>query len=112
MGCIAIGIIITICVAAVVCAVVGFAMFKAGEEHRKKVSEALLGSAEEQAKSIVSEAEKAAASKKRELKLEAKEEIQKLRADLDKEVKERRNELNRQERRLNQKEETLSLIHI
>ena len=107
MGCIAIGIIITICVAAVVCAVVGFAMFKAGEEHRKKVSEALLGSAEEQAKSIVSEAEKAAASKKRELKLEAKEEIQKLRADLDKEVKERRNELNRQERRLNQKEETL-----
>ncbi len=107
MGCIAIGIIITICVAVVVCAVVGFAMFKAGEEHRKKVSEALLGSAEEQAKSIVSEAEKAAASKKREAKLEAKEEIQKLRADLDKEVKDRRNELNRQERRLNQKEETL-----
>lgn len=107
MGCIAIGIIITICVAVVVCAVVGFAAFKAGEEHRKRVSEALLGSAEEQAKSIVSEAEKTAASKKRELKLEAKEEIQKLRADLDKEVKERRNELSRQERRLNQKEETL-----
>lgn len=107
MGCIAIGIIITICVAVVVCAVVGFAAFKAGEKHRKRVSEALLGSAEEQAKSIVSEAEKTAASKKRELKLEAKEEIQKLRADLDKEVKERRNELSRQERRLNQKEETL-----
>ena len=89
------------------CAVVGFVGFKAGEEHRKKTSEALLGSAEEQAKSILSEAERSAASKKRELTLEAKEEIQKLRADFDKEVKERRNDLNRQERRLNQKEETL-----
>ena len=107
MGCIAIEIIITICAALVACAVVGFVGFKAGEEHRKKTSEALLGSAEEQAKSILSEAERSAASKKRELTLEAKEEIQKLRADFDKEVKERRNDLNRQERRLNQKEETL-----
>lgn len=107
MGCIAIEIIITICAALVACVVVGFVAFKAGEEHRKKTSEALLGSAEEQAKSILSEAERSAASKKRELTLEAKEEIQKLRADFDKEVKERRNDLNRQERRLNQKEETL-----
>ena len=107
MGCIAIGIIITICVAVVVCVVVGFVAFKAGEDHRKKTSEALLGRAEEQAKSIVSEAEKLAASKKRELTLEAKEEIQKLKAECDKEIKERRNELSRQERRLNQKEETL-----
>lgn len=107
MGCITIGIIITICVAVVVCAVVGFVAFKAGEDHRKKTSEALLGRAEEQAKSIVSEAEKLAASKKRELTLEAKEEIQKLKAECDKEIKERRNELSRQERRLNQKEETL-----
>lgn len=107
MGCIAIEIIITICAALVACAVVGFVGFKAGEEHRKKTSEELLGSAEEQAKSILSEAERSAASKKRELTLEAKEEIQKLRADFDKEVKERRNDLNRQERRLNQKEETL-----
>lgn len=100
-------IIITILVALVVCVVVGFTAFKAGEEHRKKISEAILGSAEEQAKSIVSEAEKSAASKKRELTLEAKEDIQRLRADFDKEVKERRNELNRQERRITQKEETL-----
>ncbi len=107
MGCIAIEIIITICAALVACVVVGFVAFKAGGEHRKKTSEALLGSAEEQAKSILSEAERLAASKKRELTLEAKEEIQKLRADFDKEVKERRNDLNRQERRLNQKEETL-----
>ena len=107
MGCIAIEIIITICVAVLVCVGVGLGSFKAGEDHRKKTSEALLGSAEEKAKSIVSDAQKSAASKKRELTLEAKEEIQKLRADFDKEVKERRNELNRQERRLNQKEETL-----
>lgn len=107
MGCIAIEIIITICVAVLVCVGVGLGSFKAGEDHRKKTSEALLGSAEEKAKSIVSDAQKSAASKKRELTLEAKEEIQKLRADFDKEVKERRNELNRQERSLNQKEETL-----
>ena len=65
------------------------------------------GSAEEKAKSIVKDAEKAADAKKRELLLEAKEENQKLRADFDAEVKERRNELNRQEHRINQKEENL-----
>ncbi len=108
MGCIDItAIIITICVAVVACAAVGFAAFRAGEEHRKKAAETLLGSAEEQAKSIVSDAERAAEAKKRERVLEAKEEIQKLRSDLDKETKERRNELSRQERRINQKEETL-----
>ena len=67
----------------------------------------MFGSAEEKAKSIISDAEKAGKDKQRELLLEAKEENQKLRSDFDHEVKERRNELNRQERRLNQKEETL-----
>ena len=106
-GVFAIGIIITVVIALVVCAAVGVAAFKVGENHRKKISEALLGSAEEQAKAILSDAERSAASKKRELTLEAKEEIQKLRADFDKEVKERRSELNRQERRNSQKEEAL-----
>ena len=106
-GVFAIELIITIVIALVVCAAVGFLAFKAGGEHRKKISEAVLGSAEEQAKAILSDAEKVAASKKRELTLEAKEEIQKLRADFDKEVKERRGELNRQERRNSQKEEAL-----
>lgn len=78
-----------------------------GIAHRKKIAESVLGSAEEQAKSIVAEAHKTADAKKRELLLEAKEENQRLRADFDKEVKERRNELSRQERRNNQKEENL-----
>ena len=106
-GVFAIELIITIVIALVVCVAVGFLAFKAGGEHRKKISETVLGSAEEQAKAILSDAEKVAASKKRELTLEAKEEIQKLRADFDKEVKERRGELNRQERRNSQKEEAL-----
>ena len=78
-----------------------------GIKRRMKTAEALFGSAEERAKTIVSDAQKAGDAKKRELMLEAKEENQKLRADFDKEVKERRNELNRQERRINQKEENL-----
>ncbi|MDD6482992.1 MAG: ribonuclease Y [Clostridiales bacterium] len=107
MGCITITTWIVVIIAAVVCAAVGVLSFKAGENHRIKTAEALFGSAEEKAKSIVSDAESKAATKKREMTLEAKESIQKLRQDFDKEVKERRNELNRQERRLNQKEETL-----
>ena len=78
-----------------------------GISRRKKTAEALFGSAEEKAKTIVEDAKKAADAKKRELMLEAKEENQKLRADFDKEVKERRGELSRQERRINQKEENL-----
>ncbi len=100
-------IIITIIIALVICAATGFVSFKAGENHRKKIAEALVGGAEEQAKTIIAGAEKAAASKKRELTVEAKEEIQRLRADFDKEMKERRGEINRQERRIAQKEENL-----
>ena len=99
--------IIIVAAAAVVCVVCGIVCFNAGIAHRKKTAEALFGGAEEKAKSIISDAEKAGKDKKRELLLEAKEENQKLRSDFDHEVKERRNELNRQERRLNQKEETL-----
>jgi ribonuclease Y len=106
-GCINIIIYIIIAAAVILCAVCGIISFNAGISHRKKTAEAAFGSAEEKAKSIVSEAEKAARAKKRELMLEAKEENQKLRSDFDVEVKERRNELSRQERRLNQKEETL-----
>lgn len=100
-------IIITILIAVIVCVAASVISYSQGIAYRKKTAEAVLGSAEEQAKSIIAEAEKAAVSKKRELMLEAKEENQRLRAEADKEIKERRSELSRQERRLDQKESNL-----
>lgn len=81
--------------------------FKKGIEHRRKVAEEAIGSAEEEAKRIVQEAERQAEGKKREYLLLAKEEIHKSKVNLEKEVRERRNELARQERRLIQKEEAI-----
>lgn len=101
------GIIITIIIAVIVCAAASFISYNQGIAHRKKTAEAVLGSAEEQAKSIIAEAEKNAEAKKRELMVEAKEENQKLRAEFDKEIKERRSEISRQERRIDQKESNL-----
>ncbi|HHV59937.1 MAG TPA: ribonuclease Y [Clostridiaceae bacterium] len=78
-----------------------------GIEHRKKVAEAEIGSAEEEAKRILVEAQKVAENKKREVLLQAKEEIHKSRIELEREIRDRRNEIQRLERRLVQKEETL-----
>ncbi len=89
---------------AVVAAIV---FFKVGINYRKKIAEAEIGGAEEEAKRIVADAKKAAEGKKREALVEAKEEIHKNRVEYEKEVRERRNELNRQERRIQQKEEAL-----
>lgn len=97
----AIGLIVA---AAVVFGVVGFII---GGVHRRRVAEAAIGSATEEANRIVSEAVNQAESKKKEAILEAKDEIHKQRNELDKEIRERRNEVQRQERRLIQKEETL-----
>lgn len=88
----------------IVFAVVAFLL---GISYRKKIAEAEIGGAEEQAKKIVNDALKSAESKKREIMLEAKEENHNLRTELEKETKERRAELQRQERRIQQKEETL-----
>ena len=81
--------------------------FFAGITYRKKIAEAEIGGAEQQAKNIVNEAIKNAENKKREILLEAKEENHSLKAELDKEIKERRAEVQRQERRNQQKEESL-----
>ena len=75
--------------------------------YRKKVGEAEISSAEEEAKRILNDAIKSAESKKREALVEAKEEIHKSRAEYEREVKERRAELSKQEHRLQQKEEHL-----
>ena len=93
---------------AVVCAVgCGIAAFFIGVSYRRKVAEAELGSAEEEAKRILNEALKTAETKKKEALIEAKDEIFQQKADAERELKERRSEVQRQERRVTQKEETL-----
>ena len=87
--------------------IAGIVAFKAGVTDNRKISEAEIGSAEDEAKRIVDEALKDAESKKKEALLEAKEEIHRNRSDFDREVKERRSEISRQENRLHQKEATL-----
>ncbi|MBR4894898.1 MAG: ribonuclease Y [Clostridia bacterium] len=88
----------------IVCAAAGFA---GGIAYRRKVAEAEIGSAEEQAKRILEDGIKAADTKKKEALLEAKEEILQTKNEFELELKERRTELTRQERRVQTKEETL-----
>ena len=95
-------VIIVACV--VVAAAAGIA---AGIVYRKKVAEATIGSAQQEATRIVNDAVSKAESKKKEAILEAKDEIHRQRNELEKELRERRSEVQRQERRLSQKEESL-----
>lgn len=95
-------VIIVACV--VVAAAAGIAV---GIVYRKKVSEATIGSAQQEATRIVNDAVSKAESKKKEAILEAKDEIHRQRNELEKELRERRSEVQRQERRLSQKEESL-----
>ncbi len=74
---------------------------------RKKISEAKIGSAEDQAKKLVEEGEKTAETLKKEALIEAKEKILRDKAESEKEIKERRNEVTRLERRAVAREETL-----
>ena len=94
--------IIVACV--VVAAAAGIAV---GIVYRKKVAEATIGSAQQEATRIVNDAVSKAESKKKEAILEAKDEIHRQRNELEKELRERRSEVQRQERRLSQKEESL-----
>ncbi|MCL2699438.1 MAG: ribonuclease Y [Defluviitaleaceae bacterium] len=87
--------------------VAGIAAFFAGIQYRKKIAEAVIGSAEAEAMNISEEARRLGEAKKKELLLEAKEESLKLKNEAEKEAKERRGELQRQEKRLVQKEESL-----
>ena len=95
-------VIIVACV--VVAAAAGIAV---GIVYRKKVAEATIGSAQQEATRIVNDAVSKAESKKKEAILEAKDEIHRQRNELEKELRERRGEVQRQERRLSQKEESL-----
>ncbi|MGN1162185.1 MAG: ribonuclease Y [Candidatus Fimenecus sp.] len=98
---------VTVVIAVVSAVVFGALGFVLGGIHRKRVAEAEIGSANEEALRIVNQAVQTAESKKKEAILEAKDEIHKLRNEADKELRERRAEVQRQERRLIQKEESL-----
>lgn len=88
-------------------AVSGVVAFFMGINHRKKIAEAEIGSAEAEAQRIVNNAYKEAEAKKKESILEAKDEIHRLRDKSEKEVNDRRREVQRQERRIQSKEETI-----
>ena len=89
---------------AVVAFVLGFVF---GGIRRKKKAEAIIGSAETEAKRILNDAYKSAEAKKKEAVLEAKDEIHNMRSEAEKELRERRGEVKQQEHRLVQKEESL-----
>lgn len=96
----------------VICVIVAFLVgaviaFFLGVEYRRKSAEAVLGSAEEEAKRLISDAIKSSESKKKEAIVEAKDEIYKLKQEAEKELKERRSEVSRLERRIQQKEESV-----
>ena len=74
---------------------------------RRKISEAKIGSAEEQAMQIVNEAMKTAETRKKEALLEAKEEIIRQKNETEAELKDRRREVTHQEHRIAQKEEAI-----
>lgn len=79
-----------------------------GYEERKKVAEAAISSAEEEARRIVDEAKKKAESKRKEIVLKGKEEVYALKSDNEKEMRDRRSEMNKQEKRVQQREEHLN----
>ena len=88
-------------------AVFGIAGFIIGGKHRKKVAEAAIGSATDEATRILNAALTQAEQKKKEAILEAKDEIHRQRTETERELRERRGEVQRQERRIIQKEESL-----
>ena len=98
---------VAIVIAVVSAVVFGALGFVIGGVYRKKVAEAKIGSANEEALRIVNQAVQTAENKKKEAILEAKDEIHKLRNEADKELRDRRAEVQRQERRIVQKEENL-----
>ena len=95
----------------VLCALIfGVIGFVFGGEHRRKTSEKEIGSATQQATKIINNALNEAEATKKARLVEAKDEIHKLRHDADKEIRERRTEVQKQENRLNQREEYLDKI--
>jgi ribonuclease Y len=93
-------LIISILLATVVGAVVGYFV-------RRSIAEAKISSAEHAAHNIIEDAKREADASKKEALLEAKDEIHKIRTEAEREVRDRRGELQKQENRLMHKEENL-----
>ncbi|MDD4297527.1 MAG: Rnase Y domain-containing protein, partial [Ruminiclostridium sp.] len=85
-----IGLLIGLGAGLIIAVISSLILFRRGIEHRKRVAEAEIGSAEKEGQRLVSEAEKIAERKKREALFEARDEIHRSRVDLEREVKERR----------------------
>ncbi|MBQ1413994.1 MAG: DUF3552 domain-containing protein, partial [Clostridia bacterium] len=79
-----------------------------GYEERKRVAEAAISSAEEEARRLIEDAKKKGESKRKEIVLKGKEEVYALKSENEKEMRERRGEMNKQEKRLQQREEHLN----
>ena len=102
-----VNLLVAVIIAVAAAAASGAALFFVGVNHRKKIAEAAIGSAEQEAEKIVTEAKAQAERRKKEAVLEGKDEILKLKNESDRELNERRKEVQRQERRILQKEENL-----
>ena len=95
-------------ITAAACALVGFLMYKLGEAHQKKIFSEKIGTAEQKSREIIDDALKTAEAKKREALLEVKEESLRSKNELEKEIHERRAEVSRSEKRVLNKEESLT----
>ena len=80
---------------------------KIAVQNKVKKDSEVIGTAEDQARSIIDEALKSAETKKREAMLEVKEESLRTKNELERETKERRNELQKYEKRVLSKEESV-----
>ncbi len=99
-----VSMLIGIVAGAVIFGIIGFVL---GGNHRKKVAESTIGSANEEAARILNAAMTQAEQKKKEAIIEAKDEIHRQRTETEHDLRERRSEVQRQERRIIQKEELL-----
>jgi len=97
-------VIVIVIAAAILFLIIGFII---GQLYRKKVAEAAIGSANQEATRIINQAMTTAEQKKKEAILEAKDDIHKQRSEAERDLRERRAEVQRQEKRLIQKEESI-----
>ncbi len=101
------GVVLPVIVAVVTLVLGAVIGFFGGIQYRKRIGEAEIGSAEQEAARIKEEGAKAAETLKKEALLEAKEEIVRQNREFEKEVKDRRAELSRLEHRCASREESL-----
>ena len=85
--------------------VAGIIFFYIGSNHRKKIAEVKIGSAEEEAERIIENSKKDAERIKKEAIIQAKDEMLKQKDEVEKEAKARKKELQEMESRINQRQD-------